>query len=70
MVLLTAWSDPSSCGDAELTDEEALALAQLVKRIGWSELRDNAVDDEEAYTMRSAVAKLQSVLAGAGYAPR
>lgn len=26
--------------------------------------------DEEAYMMRNAVAKLQSVLAGAGYAPR
>lgn len=56
--------------DAELTHEETYELAQLVKRLTWSELRACAVDDDEAFQMRSAVNKLQDVLARAGYAPR
>lgn len=57
-------------GYAELDDAETRALAQLVKRIGWSEMRGNAIDDDEAALMRSAIEKLQSALAGAGVAPR
>lgn len=49
---------------------QAQALAQLVKRIGWTELRQNAQDDEEAYDMRNAVQELQNALGEAGYAPR
>ncbi|WP_258866680.1 DUF7706 family protein [Citrobacter koseri] len=30
----------------ELDDKEALALAQFVKRLTWSDLRGCAVDDE------------------------
>ncbi len=54
----------------ELTDAEALALAQLVKRIGWAEMRSNAVDENEAYVMRDAVTVLARALSDAGYAPR
>lgn len=36
----------------ELSDSQALALAQLVKRIGWAEMRQNATSDAEAYEMR------------------
>ncbi|MFL9999200.1 hypothetical protein PQR34_45070 [Paraburkholderia sediminicola] len=57
-------------GYAELDDGETRALAQLVKRIGWSEMRGNAIDDDEAALMRRAIEKLQSALAGAGVAPR
>ena len=53
-----------------LTDDQALALAQFVKRVGWSEFRTNAVDDNEAATIRSAVDVLQTSLADVGYAPR
>lgn len=53
-----------------LTDDQALALAQFVKRVGWSEFRTNAVDDNEATMIRSAVDVLQQSLADAGYAPR
>ena len=53
-----------------LTDDYALALAQFVKRVGWSEFRTNAVDDNEAAAIRSAVDVLQKALADAGYAPR
>lgn len=54
----------------DLPPLQAQALAQLVKRIGWAELRQNAQDDEEAYDMRNAVQELQNALALAGYAPR
>ncbi|WP_367154680.1 hypothetical protein [Methylomonas sp. HYX-M1] len=54
----------------ELPDKEALALAQLCKRISWSDCRENAVNDDEAYIMMDAIAKLQKSLAESGYAPR
>jgi hypothetical protein len=54
----------------ELDDGLALALAQLVKRIGWTELRQNAVDDDEAYQMRQAVNEVAKALAEAGFEPR
>jgi hypothetical protein len=57
-------------GYAEVSESEALALAQLCKRITFSDLRSCSVDDSEAYTMRDAVVKLQDALRQAGYAPR
>lgn len=54
----------------ELSQAQALALAQFVKRVGWSEFRTNATDDDEAALIRSAVDVLQKSLAEAGYAPR
>jgi len=54
----------------ELETERALALAQFVKRVGWSELCENAVDDEEAYRMRDALGALARALAESGFAPR
>ena len=54
----------------ELTEAQAQALAQLVKRIGWKELRDNSVDEDESYLMRDGVVALQRGLADAGFAPR
>lgn len=54
----------------ELTPQEALALAQFVKRVGWSEFRQNAVDDDEAYVIRDAVDRVAAGLAHVGYAPR
>lgn len=54
----------------ELPEEEALALAQFVKRVGWHEFRGNAENDEEAYQIRDATDKIRTSLAEAGYAPR
>ena len=54
----------------ETTEAEIMALAQFIKRVGWSDLRQNAVDDDEAYLMKNAVYKLQSAMAERGYAPR
>ena len=31
----------------ELSDDQALALTQFVKRVSWNELRANVVDDTE-----------------------
>jgi hypothetical protein len=56
--------------ELEMTDFEASSLAQFVKRAGWVEYKNNAVDDTEAYAMADAMAKLQSALARAGYNPR
>ncbi|MCC4746023.1 hypothetical protein [Escherichia coli] len=56
--------------DLSLDHAEALALSQLVKRLSWSDARQNAVSDDEAYRMMDAVATLQRALADAGYSPR
>ncbi|HBP1027124.1 TPA: hypothetical protein L5U05_006152 [Pseudomonas aeruginosa] len=54
----------------ELDHAHALALAQLVKRVTWSELRQNAIDDAEAYLMQEALGTLARALKDSGYAPR
>lgn len=54
----------------ELDDARALALAQFVKRVTWSDMRACAVDDEEAYLIRDAVSLVARALADKGYAPR
>ena len=56
--------------ELHLGEAQALALAQFVKRVGWSEFRANAVDDDEAREIRAAVDALQKALAEAGFAPR
>lgn len=53
-----------------LDEAQAMALAQFVKRVGWSEFRTNAANDAEAYEIRATVDALQMALAGAGFAPR
>jgi len=53
-----------------LEPAQALALAQFVKRVGWQEIRQNAVDNDEAYVMRDALGELAKALREAGYAPR
>lgn len=55
---------------AELTDAEALALAQFMKRVGFTEWRQNAASDDEAYLMRDGCDKLAKALAEQGYNPR
>ena len=53
-----------------LTDAQALALAQFVKRVRWTEVRQNAVGDDEADLMMDAMNEVAKALAQAGYAPR
>lgn len=56
--------------DLELNDETAMALAMFIKRVSWSDLRDNAVTEREAWLMKEGIDKLQKALQEAGYAPR
>ena len=54
----------------QLEDNQALALAQLLKRITFSDLRSNAVDHDEAYLMVDAVGQVREALREVGYDPR
>lgn len=56
--------------EVELEEDQALALAQYLKRYTWTDIRGCAVNDEEAYLMRSALDALQRVLANEGFSPR
>lgn len=56
--------------ELSLPDAQALALAQFVKRVRWTEVRQNAVGDDEADLMMDALGELAKALREAGYAPR
>lgn len=61
---------PSVVLALSLTDSQAMALAQFAKRVGWSEFRSNAIDDDEAYVIRDAFDALRLELGVHGYSPR
>jgi hypothetical protein len=54
----------------ELTGSQAMAMAQFVKRLIWSEMRACAIDDDETWVMKDAIQTLQKSLADAGFSPR
>lgn len=54
----------------ELTPQEAWDYAQFLKRVGFSNYRENAQDQDEAYRMLAVGEKFRAALADAGYAPR
>jgi len=56
--------------NVELPVEEAYALAQLAKRTGFSDVRELAVDEGEAYAMIYALGKLRDALEAAGVSVR
>lgn len=58
------------CLMVQFFDQEAWDLAQFLKRVGYSDFRGNAVDDEEAYRMLAAAEKVRKNLVAIGYAPR
>jgi hypothetical protein len=58
------------CLYLEVTDEEGWAITQCLKRAGLSHYRQLAVDDNEAYCMRTAAKQLLTALATIGFAPR
>lgn len=53
-----------------LPPDEAWALAQFLKRVGYSDYRALAASDDEAAAMRDAGERLRQALAEQGYAPR
>lgn len=54
----------------DITEPEIWALAQLVKRIHWSDMNGLSASKEETERMASSVVKLQKALDEAGYSPR
>lgn len=54
----------------ELTNNQALALAQFVKRVPLSDLRSNAQDEEDAYVMQGALEQVRKALSEQGFNPR
>ena len=54
----------------DLPADEALALAQFLKRVGLDDYRPLAVDVDEAWTMLAAGDRVRTALADIGYAPR
>lgn len=54
----------------QLTPAEAWALAELAKRIGYTEIRAQAASETEAHHMSNSLYKLAGALAVAGVAPR
>jgi hypothetical protein len=54
----------------QVTADEALALAQFLKRATWHEHRGCAVNDDEAYDIRRACNEVRDALARAGFNPR
>ena len=54
----------------ELTEEEAQAYAQFLKRVGLADYRVNAQNEAEAYLMQQTGEKVRKALADAGFSPR
>jgi hypothetical protein len=54
----------------ELSAEQAWALAQLVKRMGFTDCRSLAQDEHQAYLMLQAVERVRRALAELGCSPR
>jgi len=53
-----------------MSDEEAWAFAQFLKRVAMDDYRRLAVDGEEAYAMQGAGEVIRRALAAQGRAPR
>lgn len=53
-----------------LTDDQAEAYAEFLKRVGFSDYRSLSVDHEEAYLMVSAGEAVRAGLRQAGFEPR
>ena len=56
--------------NVRLSEDEAMALAQFVKRIGFSECLQLAVNAPEAALMREGCHRIEHALSVVGYSPR
>ena len=54
----------------QLSDEQAWALAEFLKRMAFNQWRALAADDQEAQQMQDAGQHLRQALAEQGFAPR
>jgi hypothetical protein len=53
-----------------LTESQANALAYFLKKVGWSEIRDCTMHDNQAYEVREALTAVGGDLAAIGYSAR
>ncbi len=53
-----------------LTDVQAWYYAQFLKRVCFSDYRQRAISEDEAYTMLNAGERIREALKERGYAPR
>jgi len=63
-------TDPAVTITVTLSETQAEAFAQFLKRVGLSDFAALAVNQVEAYRMLSAGEVIRQELAHAGYAPR
>ena len=54
----------------EIDERQAAALAQVLKRIGFSDVRRLSEVDAEAYDAQAALETIRAALAVSGYNPR
>ena len=54
----------------QLTEDQAMHVAEFLKRCGWTEWRACAVDDVEAYGIREGLEQVRRALRDAGFNPR
>lgn len=53
-----------------LTDSQAWEFSKFMKRISFSDYRNNATSNEAAYEMVAAGERIREALAQQGYSPR
>jgi len=53
-----------------LAEDEADALAEMAKRICWTDIKALSADDREAAAMLDGIRTLRQALAASGFAPR
>jgi len=56
--------------EIEANEKQLAAAAQVLKRIGFSEIRKLSANDEEAYNAQYALEAIRNGLAKGGYNPR
>lgn len=54
----------------DVNPQQAEALSQVLKRIGFSDIRALSYDEDEAYNAQYAAEQVRQALAVAGYNPR
>ena len=54
----------------EIEEDQATALAQVLKRIGFTDIRKLSVNDAETYNAQAALESIRHSLAKAGFDPR
>jgi len=56
--------------EIEASEKQLYAVAQVLKRTGFTDIRALSASDEEAYDAQYALEQIRTGLAAAGYNPR